>query len=209
MKRLFLIATFTLAALTAYAQQNAPVKVLNECVVVSFSDHTQQKDPLYIINECAVSAEEVRELTNQGHIDVITVVREAEEVKQYERFGDTSNGVVVVTLKEEHVFIAPEEPGEFMGGNLVTFQEWVMENIRYPEEMKNQKTSQVKIVVKFTIGKHGYIVPSSIEFLQGSVKAFNDEVRRVLLSSPRWMPGKQKGEPVAVSYVLPVIFSTK
>jgi outer membrane biosynthesis protein TonB len=72
--------------------------------------------------------------------------------------------------------------------------------------MKNQKTSEVRIVVKFTIGKHGYIVPSSIEFLQGSVKAFNDEVRRVLLSSPRWEPGKQKGEPVAVSYTLPVVF---
>ena len=96
-----------------------------------------------------------------------------------------------------------------MGGNLVTFQEWVMKNIRYPEEMKNQNACQVKIVVKFTIGKHGYIVPSSIDFLEGSVKAFTDEVRRVLLSSPRWVPGKQKGEPVAVSYMLPVIFSTK
>ena len=206
MKRIFIIGAFTLAALTAYAQQNAPAKVLNECVVVSFSDHTQQKDPMYIINECVVPAREVQELINQGHVDVITVVREAEEVKQYERFGDTSNGVVVVTLKEEHVFIAPETPGEFMGGNIVTFQKWVAENLRYPEEMKNQKASEVRIVVKFTIGKHGYIVPSSIEFLRGSVKAFNDEVRRVLLSSPRWEPATQKGEPVAVSYMLPVIF---
>ena len=185
MKRLFLIATFALAALTAYAQQ---------------------KDPLYIINECVVSASEVQELTSQGHIDVLTVVRDANELKEYERFGDTSNGVILVTLKEDHVFIAPETPGEFMGGNIETFQRWVAENLRYPEEMKNQKASEVRIVVKFTIGKHGYIVPSSIEFLQGSVKAFNDEVRRVLLSSPRWEPGKQKGEPVAVSYMLPVIF---
>ena len=185
MKRLFLIATFALAALTAYAQQ---------------------KDPLYIINECVVSASEVQELTSQGHIDVLTVVRDANELKEYERFGDTSNGVILVTLKEEHVFIAPETPGEFMGGNIETFQKWVAENLRYPEEMKNQKASEVRIVVKFTIGKHGYIVPSSIEFLRGSVKALNDEVRRVLLSSPRWEPGKQKGEPVAVSYMLPVIF---
>lgn len=190
MKRIFLIATFTLAALTANAQQ---------------------KDPIYIINERVVSASEVQELTNQGHVDVITVIREAEEVKQYERFGDTSNGVVVVTLKEEHVFIAPEEPGEFMGGNLVTFQEWVMKNIRYPEEIKNLKVDKVKVVVKFVIGKHGYILPSSIQFLDSGNgnKAFTDEVRRVLLSSPRWVPGKQKGEPVAVSYILPVIFSTK
>ena len=188
MKRLFLIATFTLAALTAYAQQ---------------------KDPLYIINECVVSASEVQELTSQGHIDVLTVVRDANELKEYERFGDTSNGVILVTLKEEHVFIAPETPGEFMGGNIETFQKWVAENLRYPEEMKNQKASEVRIVVKFTIGKHGYIVPSSIEFLRGSVKAFNDEVRRVLLSSPRWEPATQKGEPVPVSYVFPVIFCTK
>lgn len=185
MKRLFLIATFALAALTAYAQQ---------------------KDPLYIINECVVSASEVQELTSQGHIDVLTVVRDADELKEYERFGDTSNGVILVTLKEDHVFVAPETPGEFMGGNIETFQKWVAENLRYPEEMKNQKASEVRIVVKFTIGKHGYIVPSSIEFLRGSVKALNDEVRRVLLSSPRWEPGKQKGEPVAVSYMLPVIF---
>lgn len=185
MKRLFLIATFALAALTAYAQQ---------------------KDPLYIINECVVSASEVQELTSQGHIDVLTVVRDADELKEYERFGDTSNGVILVTLKEDHVFVAPETPGEFMGGNIETFQKWVAENLRYPEEMKNQKASEVRIVVKFTIGKHGYIVPSSIEFLRGSAKAFNDEVRRVLLSSPRWEPATQKGEPVAVSYVFPVIF---
>ena len=211
MKRIFIIGAFTLAALTAYAQQNAPAKVLNECVVVSFSDHTQQKDPLYIINECAVSAEEVRELTNQGHIDVITVVREADQIKLYEQYGDTSNGVVLITLKDDLVWIAPEEPGEFMGGNIVTFQQWVMENIRYPEEIKNLKIDKVKVVVKFVIGKHGYILPSSIQFLESGNgnKAFTDEVRRVLLSSPRWEPGKQKGEPVAVSYVLPVIFSTK
>ena len=190
MKRIFLICAFILAALTAYAQQ---------------------KDPLYIINECAVSAEEVRELTSQGHIDVITVVREAEQLKEYEQFGDTSNGVVLITLKDDLVWIAPEEPGEFMGGNIVTFQQWVMENIRYPEEIKNLKVDKVKVVVKFVIGKHGYIQPSSITFLDGGNgnKAFTDEVRRVLLSSPRWVPAKQKGEPVAVSYVLPVIFSTK
>ena len=211
MKRIFIIGAFTLAALTAYAQQNAPAKVMNECVVVSFSDHTQQKDPLYIINECAVSAEEVRELTNQGHIDVITVVREADQIKLYEQFGDTSNGVVLITLKDDLVWIAPEEPGEFMGGNIVTFEQWVKENIRYPEEMKNLKVDKVKVVVKFIIGKHGYIQPNSIIFLDGGNgnKAFTDEVRRVLLSSPRWVPAKQKGEAVAVSYVFPVIFSTK
>ena len=190
MKRIFIIGAFTLAALTAYAQQ---------------------KDPLYIINECAVSAEEVRELTNQGHIDVITVVREADQIKLYEQFGDTSNGVVLITLKDDLVWIAPEEPGEFMGGNIVTFQQWVMENIRYPEDMKNLKVDKVKVVVKFIIGKHGYIQPSSIVFLDGGNgnKAFTDEVRRVLLSSPRWVPAKQKGEAVAVSYVFPVVFSTK
>ena len=109
------------------------------------------------------------------------------------------------------MWIAPEEPGEFMGGNIVTFQQWVMENIRYPEEMKDLKVAQVKVVVKFVIGKHGYIQPSSITFLDGGNgnKAFTDEVRRVLLSSPRWVPAKQRGEPVAVSYVFPVVFSTK
>ena len=190
MKRLFLIATFALAALTAYAQQ---------------------KDPIYIINECVVSASEVNELINQGHVDVITVVKEPSELKEYEKFGDTSNGVVLVTLKEDHVFIAPEDPGKFMGGDIVTFQQWVAENLRYPEEFKDIKVDQVKVVVKFTIGKHGYIVPSSIIFFEngGNNNVFADEVRRVLLSSPRWEPGKQKGEPVAVNYVLPVIFSTK
>ena len=190
MKRLFLIATFALAALTAYAQQ---------------------KDPIYIINECVVSASEVNELINQGHVDVITVVKEPSELKEYEKFGDTSNGVVLVTLKEDHVFIAPEDPGKFMGGDIVTFQQWVAENLRYPEEIKDIKVDQVKVVVKFTIGKHGYIVPSSIIFFEngGNNNVFADEVRRVLLSSPRWEPGKQKGEPVAVNYVLPVIFSTK
>lgn len=185
MKRLFLIATFVLASLSTYAQQ---------------------KDPIYIVNNCVVSAQQLNELRDQ--IESITVVRDAEQLKTYEQFGDTSNGVAIITLKDEHVWTAPENPGSFMGGNIQTFYIWVMENMRYPEDMKNQK-KEAKFAVQFVIGKQGNVVPSSITFLQPSEKAFEDEVRRVLLSSPRWEPATQKGEAVAVQYILPITFSLK
>ena len=185
MKRLLLIATFALISLSAFAQQ---------------------KDPIYIVNGRAVTAEELNELRDR--IESVTVIRDAEQLKLYEQFGDTSNGVAIISLLDEHVWIAPENPGSFMGGNIQTFYIWVMENIRYPEDMKKQQ-KEAKFAVQFVIGKQGNVVPNSIMFLEPSEKAFEDEVRRVLLSSPRWEPATQNGEAVAVQYMLPINFCLK
>lgn len=175
-------------------------------LLASFSVNAQQKDPIYLVNNCVISTEEFNKLRDQ--IESVTIVRESEQLKLYEQFGDTSNGVVLITLKDEHVWLTPENPGSFMGGNIQTFYIWVMENMRYPEAMKQQK-KEAKLAVKFVVGKQGFIQPNSITFLQRGDEAFEQEVRRVLLSSPRWEPATQKGEAVAVQYVLPITFSLK
>lgn len=182
MKRLITTAIFTLVALCGWAEEQKPI---------------------YIVNGCVRSVEEVEKIS-PSEIESVTIVRETQQLKQYEQFGDTSNGVVLISLLNEHVWVASEVPPTFMDGDVNTFIKWVMQNYRYPADMLAQKKS-AKMMIKFIVSKQGFIDPQSIKFLESAEQPFMDEARRVLLSSPQWKPGLQKGEPVAVSFLIPII----
>ena len=182
MKRLITTAIFSLVALCGWAMEQKPI---------------------YIVNGCVRSIEEVDKI-NPSEIESVTIVRETKQLKLYEQFGDTSNGVVLISLLNEHVWAASEVPPTFMDGDVNTFLKWVMQNYRYPADMLAEKKS-AKMMIKFIVSKQGFIDPQSIHFLQSAEQPFMDEARRVLLSSPQWKPGLQKGEPVAVSFLIPII----
>lgn len=190
-------------------------RILTLCVAlvaalsVSAAPRSEQQTPLYIVDGKAVSADEVKRIAATD-IESMTVLRDAQQVARFSHFGDTSNGVIVITLKDmeqdDIPFIATEVMPTFMGGDLNTFRSWVMQNIRYPEAAVEQKLQDM-VVVKFVVNREGYIEQESVKVLQSKhPEIFVDEVKRVFTASPRWTPGIQKGSAVAVSFVLPVAF---
>ena len=56
----------------------------------------------------------------------------------------------------------------------------------------------------FFILKDGSV--SEIKVLKGENELLKKEAIRVVEAMPKWTPGKQKGEPVNVRYVMPVSF---
>lgn len=60
-----------------------------------------------------------------------------------------------------------------------------------------------KIDVQFEVGKDGFIQNIRV---RAPHKALEKEAIRVTKSFPKMIPGKQRGEPVAVEYQLPIIF---
>ena len=166
------------------------------------------QQPLYIINGKVATIEEVKDLGDR--LESMTVLKNEKDIKEFDHLGDTSNGVIVITLKdaeeEDMPFISADVMPQFMGGDLVAFREWVMQNVRYPEAaMKEGKEDMV--VANFIVNRHGYIEYDRIMVLQSEYPdIFGEEVKRVISTSPRWTPGFNNGHAVSVSFMLPIVF---
>lgn len=175
--------------------------------VATYANSDVQK-PLYIINGKVATIDEVKYLGDD--LESMTVLTSKKDIKEFEHLGDTSNGVIVITLKnaeeEDLPFISADIMPQFMGGDLLAFRSWVMQNVRYPEAaMKEGKEDMV--VTQFVVNRHGYIDYNRIDIIQSEYPdIFGEEVKRVISTSPRWTPGFNNGNAVSVSFMLPITF---
>ena len=212
MKRtILMLSVVGLISLTseAHAQEVTTVLVDGSVLRVegaNFVSNNNAPAPLCIVNDVVVPYEELVNL-NAEDIASVTIYNDAESLSLYSRFGDVSNGVLVVDLVDkEEVFVMVDTMPMFMNGDVSTFRNWVMQNIRYPEAAL-QAGIQGAVFVQFVVGSDGYISPDRIEILQSPDDMLRDEVLRVIQLSPRWTPGVQRGQNVAVSFTIPIIFS--
>lgn len=103
---------------------------------------------------------------------------------------------------ENQVFDTVEEMPEFPGGEL-ELRNYIAKQIMYPN-IAYENGIQGKIFVNFIVNKDGSISDAKIT---NSVHPLLDkEALRVVLTLPKWKPGKQSGVPVRVSYTAPVSF---
>ena len=175
--------------------------------IATYANSEVQK-PLYIINGKVATIDEVKYLGDD--LESMTVLTNKKDVKEFEHLGDTSNGVIVITLKsteeEDMPFIYADVMPQFMGGDLLAFRSWVMQNVRYPETAMEEGKEDM-VVVQFSVNRHGYIDYDRINILQSEYPdIFAEEVKRVISSSPRWTPGFNNGYAVSVTLTLPIAF---
>ncbi len=91
--------------------------------------------------------------------------------------------------------------------NMPTFNgnlnQWLLQNMKYPVEAMNKK-EQGKVIVQFIISENGEV--SEPKIIRSVSPALDKEACRIVLAMPKWNPGKLKGKPVAVRYMLPITF---
>jgi TonB family protein len=104
--------------------------------------------------------------------------------------------------KDRPTFFQVEEMPEFPGGEKA-LQDFVQEQLRYPEEAK-EKGIQGRVYIKFVVSASGNVKEAKVA--KGVDPLLDTEALRVINAMPPWKPGKQRGENVAVSYVVPVNF---
>ena len=107
---------------------------------------------------------------------------------------------------EEIDFAIVEDKPLFMGGDVNQFSKWVASKIVYPQAALANGV-QGRVWVEFTIATNGSI--TNVKVLRGIDSALDKEAVRVISSSPKWTPGKQREKPVRVIYRLPVIFQMR
>lgn len=96
------------------------------------------------------------------------------------------------------VEVMPKFPGG--EGELLKF---IATNIKYPQEAQ-EKGITGRVICAFVVTKEGDIV--NAEVLKGIDPQLDEEAIRVIYRMPKWAPGTQRGEPVAVKYTIPITY---
>lgn len=90
------------------------------------------------------------------------------------------------------------------GMGLRAFSEWVTSKIEY---VNPEKDIIGRVDLQFIVKPDGSV--DDVRVLRSLDPEFDAEAVRVVSSSPKWKPGKHKGEFVNVSIVFPVVFILK
>ena len=111
------------------------------------------------------------------------------------------------SVEEEAIpFALVEQKPMFQGGDANAFSKWVNQHLAYPDIAK-ENGIQGRVTLQFTVNTDGSV--SGVKVLRGVDPSLDKEAVRVVSSSPKWAPGKQRDRPVKVTYTFPVIFQLK
>lgn len=107
--------------------------------------------------------------------------------------------------KKEEVFAHVEQMPKFPGGDAELYK-FISNNLNYPA-MAIENNVQGRVVVQFVVTKDGSI--GNVKVVRSVDRDLDNEAIRVCKKLPKFIPGKQNGQPVNVWYTLPVTFKLK
>lgn len=198
---------------------------LGVCILM-FSWSQKEKVVVTMTDNAAIVEQEIVEITRQEEppkapqaktisvtADILRVVKDDAKITTNIDFSEFSEdlGVSVApaakvqeeAVDEEEIFLIAETMPTFEGGDLNAFRQWVQSRLKYPI-VAQENNIQGRVVVSFVVGKDGSV--SRLQVLASPDKSLGEEAVRVIQSSPKWTPGKQRGNPVQIRYNLPVEF---
>lgn len=100
------------------------------------------------------------------------------------------------------VYDVVEQMPSFPGGDAALMQ-YLGSHVKYPAEAEENGITG-RVVVSFVVERDGSI--STAKVVKSVDPQLDREALRVILSMPKWKPGKQNGDPVRVKYTLPINF---
>ena len=88
-------------------------------------------------------------------------------------------------------------------GGIIEFYKFVGKHLKYPAQARRMGI-EGKVYVHFVVSKDGSL--SDIKVVKGIGAGCDEEVLRIINMSPKWNPGKQRGNPVRVRMMMPITF---
>ena len=143
--------------------------------------------------------------------DVLNIVTNDEKIETGFDFAEFDEDVEIIqqvaveeeVIEDDQPFVKVEEMPSFQGGDLQTFRNWVQGKVRYPQIAQENNISG-RVFLMFVVERDGTL--TNIQVLQSPDSSLSDEAVRVLKTSPKWKPGKQRNQTVRVKYTLPIDF---
>jgi TonB family protein len=136
---------------------------------------------------------------NLGQSDILpdTTVKNVPVKPNDDRFAP------VVMEDNRLVYNRPDVQPEYPGGDEARIN-FLRSNIKYPQDAIKAGIHG-KVFVTFIVEKDGKV--THVKILRGIGKSCDEEAFRVVKMMPNWIPGKAKGENVAVRFNLPIKFA--
>jgi protein TonB len=107
-------------------------------------------------------------------------------------------------FEDDQPFITVEDMPTFNGGKPeIEFRKYIAANLQYPD-IAAENGIGGRVIVQFIINSKGNVVDAKV--VSGVDPALDKEAMRVIMSSPAWTPGKQRGKPVKVIFTFPINF---
>ena len=135
---------------------------------------------------------------NKAQISVATVEGSDKGVD----IRDLAEHKVITEAPKEEVFVHVEQMPQFPGGEGELLK-WLSNNISYPT-IASEQGIQGRVVLKFVVRPDGSI--DQVQVVRSLEPSCDKEAMRAVSKMPKWIPGKQNGNPVSVWYNLPVQF---
>ena len=168
---------------------------LDDDLFINLEDNNQAVE-IQDYKEAAVEEEEVEEEA---------IPFQLVEQKPSFNGGDANEFSKWVNSRLVYPEIAKEKPS-FNGGDANEFSKWVNSRLVYPEIAKENGV-QGRVTLQFTVEADGRV--TNVRVLRGVDESLDKEAVRVVSSSPKWKPGKQRDRAVKVTYTFPVIFQLR
>jgi TonB family protein len=149
-------------------------------------------------------------------MESVSVLKDENATSLYGEKG--KNGVILIVTKkgipseeakvaanqksgDKPIFTVVEDMPLFPGGETER-NRFFSNNLRVPAE-----NMEGTVYVSFIVKDDGSVADAKI--LRGLGKSYDEEVLRVINLMPKWLPGRQNGEAVAVMFNMPVKFAKK
>jgi len=120
--------------------------------------------------------------------------------------GESLIDIDLSDLRSDLPKLKVEEMPEYPGG-MTAMMNFIMENIKYPEDAK-KAGKDGRVICSLIIDKDGKVTETHVVKSSGT-QCLDDEAVRIINLMPNWKPGKDKGEPVSVLYTIPIVFKLK
>jgi len=126
-----------------------------------------------------------------------TIIDQTDKEMNYDQQNPATN------QDKPPVFTFVENPPSFPGKEEALFK-WLKDNIIYPEPAAREKIQGV-VNLRFVVTPDGSI--EDVTVTKSLDPSCDREAVRVVKKMPKWIPGKQNGNPVHVYFNIPVRFS--
>ena len=103
------------------------------------------------------------------------------------------------SLEDETALRSAEQMPQFPGGDAALLK-YIQSHLQYPEGANANGI----VIVQFVVGSNGSV--GQVKVLRSIHELLDKEAVRVVKGLPKFTPGRQNGQPVAVWYTLPVSF---
>ena len=115
-----------------------------------------------------------------------------------------AKGQAPAIVEGEHIYTYVEQmPALPSGGGMGGIIKQIQDNLAYPSGPHQEG----RVFASFTVGADGAVRGTRI--VKGLAPAYDDAVLAAIRKLGRFVPGRQVGQPVAVSFTVPVMFKEK